>query len=162
MVNSGAAAIEMAEIVDAGAGRHEWNNMQAGRVAGDHVITVHLLKAEKKVIPAHGFGNARFGSSTCFLRLGYVDWHLNLVLSLPMAKVFVNKLKAEAKIRMRMLMNRLHLTISGQTSHDDYHALLAQLHDLYASIAIDQHLIVPARSDPPEIAQCVAEVRLRD
>lgn len=59
------------------------------KLAAMQVNGKNLVDAEKKLVPHHGFGNARFGASTCFLRLGYADWHVNLTLNMSNAKVFV-------------------------------------------------------------------------
>jgi hypothetical protein len=55
-----------------------------------------------------------------------------------------------------MLRNRLHLTIAGQVDQDEFHGLLAELHDTYTSKITGMHLVLPTRSDPSEIARCVA------
>lgn len=44
------------------------------------------FKAEQKLLATHGaehgVADARYGSSPCMLRLGYTEWHINLVLTL--------------------------------------------------------------------------------
>lgn len=53
-----------------------------------------------------------------------------------------------------MLLNRLHLTITGDVAQNDFHKLLAELHALYSSKITGMHLVLPTRFDPPKVACC--------
>lgn len=71
----------------------------------------------------------------------------------------IAQLKKETETRPKMLLNRLHLTITGETTHDDFSNLLADLHTVYTSKITGMHLVLPTRSDPPELVRCTAMVR---
>lgn len=58
------------------------------------------------------------------------------------------------KARPKMLLNRIHLTITGEVSKDAYNNLLAELHEIYSSTVTSMHLVLPSRANPPEVVRC--------
>lgn len=142
------------------------------KMASIQVNPKNLEQAERRLLPEHGFGNARFGSSTCLLRMGYTEWHANLSFPLAIAEAFVKRvcilpsvhvwranplrsqLRFEAGNRPEILLNRVHLTIVGQVGQEAFHNLLAECHDVYTSKITGMYLVLPSRSNPPEIFRC--------
>lgn len=58
-----------------------------------------------------------------------------------------------------MLLRRLHIKLEHCAAEDLY-AVVEMLHKIYAAKIIGMHLVLPARSDPPEVVRCVALVRM--
>ncbi|KAJ9091656.1 hypothetical protein QFC21_007131 [Naganishia friedmannii] len=56
-----------------------------------HARREELVEVEKKVLPQRGFGIEEFGLSTCWFKRQYADFHLVMVLDLPVAETFVKK-----------------------------------------------------------------------
>jgi hypothetical protein len=51
----------------------------------------HLAKVEKELLEPHGYGIVKLESKSCQSRPSYKDWHLKIVLSLPLVKLLVQK-----------------------------------------------------------------------
>ncbi|KAI5449534.1 hypothetical protein NCC49_004597 [Naganishia albida] len=124
------------------------------KLAAMQVNAKNLAEAEKKLVPELGFGIASLGPSTCILRLKYEEWHINLVMTMAGAKRFIDKLRVDAEVRPKILLTRLHLTITGDVVENDFYDFLAEMHKLYATRITGMHLVLPTRSDPPEVARC--------
>lgn len=60
----------------------------------------------------------------------------------------------DAEVRPKILLNRLHLAITGDVVENDFYDLLTEMHKLYATRITGMHLVLPTRSDPPEVARC--------
>jgi hypothetical protein len=146
------------------------------------------VAAQKKLVPSHGaelgvklgMPDARYMSAPCTLRLGYTEWHLNLVLTLQETYSFfqkvsifsiqcrgvirwhhTNKLKVEAESRPSVLLNRLHVRICNDSIFDkmeygEMTALVKTIREIYSVHITGAHHILPTRSDPPELVRCVA------
>jgi hypothetical protein len=116
------------------------------------------------------------------LRLGYAEWHMNLVLTLEEtysffrmvsmfyiveygADISANKLKVEADLRPSVLLNRLQVKICGkgdneEMEYEDMTDLLKTIQKIYSAHITGMHHVLPTRSDPPELLRCVAMTRM--
>ncbi|KAJ9115367.1 hypothetical protein QFC24_006982 [Naganishia onofrii] len=52
-----------------------------------------LAEVERSMMQEYGWGNTRFESLTCMMRLRYAEWHLNLPLDLSLVRLFIPKLR---------------------------------------------------------------------
>ncbi|KAJ9110503.1 hypothetical protein QFC22_006724 [Naganishia vaughanmartiniae] len=66
-------------------------HMELMKLAANQRDPKHLVDKEKKLMEHYGMGNPLLGSASCVMPMEYAEWHLNLTLSLPVARLFLQR-----------------------------------------------------------------------